>query len=184
MKTISRNISIALSALIMSGAAVGLQKSTSDDYVIVAFKDCEVVYEQPMNQTQIDAYLALKEDEDLMAVAEGPINDIQDDIDDLSDLIEDLTDRAIQDDGNTLYIDKTLLSEQQEVVEQLESLIDAHEADFDRIGEIGDKIAEKAEVFEQAIDESLEHVDYDQVNIRTPDSKNSRYSCYKGITML
>ena len=51
MKTITRNLSIALSALIMSGAAVGLQKSTSNDYVLMAFNDdCDLVLEQPMNQ--------------------------------------------------------------------------------------------------------------------------------------
>ena len=184
MKTISRNISIALSTLILSGAAVALQKHQSEDYKIIALKDCEIVSEQAMNQDQIDAYLALKDEEVLMHKAEYPIDQIQDSIDELTDKIEDLTERAIQEDGDSVFINKVLLKEQQHVVEQLDDIIDAHQADFDKLEEIGERISAKADVFEDAIEDSLDGIDYNQVQIRTPDSKNSYNSCFNGISKL
>lgn len=184
MKTFTRNLSIALSALVMSGAAVGLQNAKHDEYTMVAFENCEIVYEQPMTQKQIDAYLALKNEESLMELAEGPIKNIEEQIEQYTDQIEELTKRAIQEDGNTLFIDKRLLEEQQEIVDLLDDLMDSHEADFENLEIAGDRVGEKAEAFEDAIEESLEDIDYDQINIRTPDSKKSGYSCYKGFTSL
>ena len=98
-----------------------------------------------------------------MEIAEGPIEAIEEQIDELSDMIDDLTNRAVQEDDNSLYIDKALLEEQQEVVDQLDELMEAHQGDFDRLSEIGDSISQKAEEFEKAIDASLDDIDYNFV---------------------
>ncbi|NMH58757.1 hypothetical protein [Alteromonas ponticola] len=176
---------IAVVASVVAAFTTHLSLANNGEYHLIAYDDCNVVADQTLTQSQIEAYLALKDSEDRMQTISAPIHLIQGDIDNFTAQIGELTDRAIQDSGNELYIDKALLREQEALTKELESLIESHEADFAALEKEGRLIEERAKAFEKQIQPFLKGVNHDFVRIIGPDTGNEKYSCKdKNIAMF
>lgn len=178
MKTFDKLLFITITAFAISSLAMASQKSTDpEDYRLVVMKNCEVISDSALTQNQLDAYLALHDEEGLMGDLEGPIKDMEDDLKELTDMIEEVTELAVQETEGSIYIDKHYLKEQEELAEKIDELIDAHEGDFKALEKQGQLLEKKARVFEEAIEEGLEDLDYNQIRIITPDSDSDDYNC-------
>lgn len=160
------------------------QPVSQSDYHIIAYKDCKQVFQQPMSDTQIKAYHELTLQTDKMDELELGLDGINDEIAAFTQKIESITDLAIQETGSRLTIDKNLLAEQQQIVAELERFMDQHEHRFDALGEHGEILGQYADVFTDAIEADLAHVDYDNVRVITPDNLNDNHHCtVKSISM-
>jgi hypothetical protein len=153
----------------------------ANDYSVVALKDCEVVSEQVMTTEQLDAYLSLKQQEQKMQALEVPIQSIEQEIKVYTDEIEKLTKLAIQDTDESLHINKALLKQHDSVAKEFDKFMQLHQQDFDSLGKQGGIIGQKAEKFETAIKASLKTIDYDQIQVLTPNSKGSEHICDKSL---
>jgi len=181
MKLLAKIVPVAISTMIIISAAFTLSANENDkfaaDYTLVLLKDCQEISRQVMSDKQLSAYLALEQASEEMDGIESPIESMQDELDQYTSQIEQLTEKAIIEDENSLHINKAFLKEQKVVVAKLNKLMEKHQADFDAIGKQGEKIGEIADKFEQALSESTDGFDYDQVHIETPDSTGNNYQC-------
>ncbi len=148
-----------------------------DDYTIIAYKDCKLVFQQPMSVAQIDAYHDLQTQADKMDDLELGIDGIEAEVEHFTQEIELLTDLAIQDSDGTLTINKNLLAEQQDIVAQLEHFMENNEHRFDALTDHADVLADYADTFGDLIEDDLSAVDYDNVRIITPDNRNENFRC-------
>jgi hypothetical protein len=158
-------------------ALVWAGTDTNNNYEFVAVKDCKVVMQKEMNFEQREAYLALKKQEHKMYELELPIQDIEIEIQQYSEQIESLAKLAIVDTEGSLYIDKTLLSEHDDIANEFSEFMSEHQSSFDALGEHGQVIVQYAETFEHTIEADLEDVLYDHIQIISPD-KPTINSCY------
>lgn len=163
-------------------SAFGDQKT--QDYKIRLMKDCAIVSEQAMTSSQVAAYLALKEQEQLMHGLELPIKAIEDQMHEYSAKIEELTALAVQETKTSIHIDKTYMKQQEEVAHKLNHLVSSHQKDFDALHLQGSQIGKVARAFEQEIEPSTADISYDQIQIISPHSKASSDTCHRGIFQL
>jgi hypothetical protein len=163
-------------------ALANTNKQSVEDYKILMLEDCKVVAEKTMTTSQVRAYEALKEQEQLMQGLELPITAITEQIEQYSSEIEELTALAVQETDTSLYIDKTYMRQQEAAVDKLQALISSHQNDFDALENQGYTIGRIAEEFEQEIAPSIENFKHDQIRIVGPDSSTSGHSCYSGTS--
>ncbi len=181
----SRITTIALVTSAVAALTTHLSLAKTSQYKLIAFNNCEVVAEHELNQAQISAYMLLQDAEKRMESISQPVNAIENDIDQFSDRINDLTNRAIQEDDNSLYIDKKLLREQEQISEELESLIKAHETDFAALEKEARVIEANAKNFEKEITPLINKIEHDFVRIVGPDNKQDPYACdNRNMTMI
>lgn len=178
MKLLIRYVLFPVSAILLSSASIAVQsKYDSSEYALVALKHCEVVSESALTEEQLNAYLALKEEETLMHGLEAPIEGLNEQIQELTNRIEEVTSLAVQETDNSIYIDKQYLKEQEGIADELNALMSAHKVDFDALEVQGRRIGKKAKIFERAIEAGLEDLDYDQLRIISPESDDDHYRC-------
>lgn len=168
-------IALVASAIVAVSSHFSLAKT--NDYRLIAFENCDVIAEHPLDQNQIDAYLALQRSEQTMTSLQKPVDAMSDKIDRYTSTISDLTSRAVQEDGDTVTINRALLREQEQVAKQLEALVKAHEADVSSLEKEARVIHEKAHHFEKVIDPLLKDKEYDMVRIVGPKYSDAPYRC-------
>ena len=173
------NVLIATITLSLSAAGYALQShNDTDEYQIVAIKDCQMVYVDTPSPSVLDAYEALKDDEDSMRVLEAPIKDLEEQIKVFTDQIEALSEEAIDENEDRLIINKQKLAEHSALAEELDDYIANHQASFDALETIGDLIAQKAHRFEEAVNQQLDGIDYDQLHFVEPGESLLKNKCY------
>jgi len=150
------------------------------DYKIQILDNCQVIKEYDMTIKQIDAYLALKAEEEKMSSLENPISAIQDELDRYSEQIDELTSLAIQETDQSLTIDKTYLKQQKQVVKKLNVLMEAHQKDFDALGLQGKIIGKVADNFVTSLEGSIGDYKHHQIHISSPDDLDN-YQCHNDI---
>lgn len=173
------------SAVTILFAQVALSDTTSpDNYSIIALKNCQVVSNNVMTADQLEAYLSLKQQEQKMHSLEAPIKNIEQEIEVYTDNIERLAKLAIHETADTLHIDKKLLKQQDEAAKKFAQFMHIHQDKFDAIGSQGEVVGNQAKIFETSIEASLDNIDYDQIQILTPDSQHNQFSCDNNIRIL
>lgn len=175
-------IAVAASAIIVLSTHFTL--ANTSEYKLIAFEDCTVVAEAPLDQSQVDAYLALKASEKRMEAVSQPVESLDEDIDRYSDQISELTNLAIQEDDETLQINKKLLQKQEALAKELQSLIKHHESKFKALEEEARVIEAAAKAFENAIRPAVKGIEYDLLQIVGPEDKNEPYDCDGDRTMI
>lgn len=138
------------------------------DYKIIALSDCAIVSEKVMTQEQLDAYLPLIDMENLMQDLQVPMDEMEEQLEVYTDQIEAMTELAVHETDDSIYIDKTYLSQQKELADKIRSVVSSYQTDITAIETHGEAIGEKAKVFERAVKSSLVDVDYDQIRIISP----------------
>ncbi len=175
----------AISSCLLISAAFATQSNDADtDYTITLLKDCNVIAEYAMNAEQVEAYQALQAEEQKMHDLELPIQDFEQESQEYTEQIEQLTSLAIQDNDGSLYIDKSYLKQQEQVVAKLDKLMDEHQHEFDALGEQGSLIGARAEDFTDTIDASFDNIDYNQMRIDYPGRADSNYQCEADISNI
>lgn len=172
------SILFAQVALALSGT------NKASDYSVIALKNCDVVSDKVMTAKQLEAYLALKQQEQKMQILEMPIQNIAQEISLYTDEIEKLTELAIQETDKTLHINKAVLEQQNLVVEEFNKFMQVHQQSFDALGEQGHMIGQQAKIFETSIKVDLETIDYDQIQVLTPGSQLTLPSCDNSIKVM
>lgn len=175
----------AISSCFLISAVFASPTNDADTgYTITLMKDCNVVAEYPMNAEQAQTYQALQAEEQKMHAFEQPIQAIEQQLQEYTEQIEELTSLAIQDNDDTLYIDKNYLKQQEQVVAKLDLLMDEHQHEFNALGEQGRLIGAKAEDFAATIDDKFEDIDYNQIRIDYPGKADSNYQCETDISNI
>lgn len=178
MNITSKIIIASAASILLTQVALALSETNKPgDYSVIALKNCDVVSDKTMTAPQLEAYLSLKQQQQKMQALELPIQDIQQEISLYSDEIEKLTELAIQETSDTLHINKALLKKQEIVVKELSGFMQQHQHNFDALGEQGNIIGQQAEIFETSIKANLESIDYDRIQVRTPDNHPTQFSC-------
>jgi len=172
---------IIVTCLLTTAVFANQSETPQDGYKIQVLDNCQVVKEYDMTVKQIDAYLALKAEGDKMKSLEIPITAIQDDLDNYSEQIEELTSLAIQENDDSLYIDKNYMKQQKQVVEKLNILMAAHQKDFDALGKQGKKIGYVANLFTESLEGTIGDIKGQQIHISSPDDQDNNYQCHNGI---
>ena len=181
MNILKKYTTVLMITGLFTTAVFAIQDETTDKgYIIQVTERCKVINEYAMTKKQINAYKALMAEEDKMKELEIPIADFQDEIDEYSQEIEALSALAIQETDDSLFIDKTYLAKQNEVVEKLNAVINEHQHEFDALGKQGDEISKLADAFTLSLRPTLGNLDNLQINIITPDSNSLKYQCYRG----
>ncbi len=181
MKTLAK---LTLTATAIIAVSTHLSLANTNDYRLIALENCNVVAEHALNTAQVDAYLQLKSSEQAMERATAPMDNIEEDIDRYTTQISELTRRAVQESGDTLTINHTLLAEQQVLTGELEALIDHHRGDFDAIEKQAAVIETSARRFEDAIDPLLNDMHYDMVRIVGPKYHDAPFPCSDNSALI
>ena len=170
MKSFNKKFILTATLIASTYTALVWAGTDSDNkFEFVAIKNCQVVMQKQMTPEQREAYLSLKQQEQKMHELELPIQDLEVEIQQYSAQIESLVKLAIVDNEDSLYIDKTLLAEHDAVAKEFTDFMSDHQAKFDAIGEHGQVIVEFADVFETSIKADLDNVEYDHIQIISPD---------------
>lgn len=157
---------LAATGLLLSGIAFSFPDNNDPKgYVIIALNNCKVVSKIAMTQEQFDAYQELKEQEQLMSRLQKPTKAIEQKIQKFAKRIEQFTSLAIQEDENTLHINKRYLEQQGEVTDQLNDFMNIHQRDFDALSEQAENMAAVAQKFEQSIIGTLQDINYNEIRI-------------------
>ncbi|UAA38996.1 hypothetical protein KIH87_01085 [Paraneptunicella aestuarii] len=139
------------------------------DYQLIALKDCEIVYQAKLTEEQQEAMRALDALETKMDSMELPTEEFEVKIELLSKQLEDVTKVMIVEDENSLFIDKTLIQKQEELADEIDQLVSAHEPHFRKIEIHSEKIEAAADTFSELIKADLKGLDYDSIHIRKDD---------------
>jgi hypothetical protein len=59
-----------------------------------------------------------------------------------------------------------------------------HQHKFDALGDQGKAIGQQADIFETSIKANLEGIDYDQIQVLTPKSKQAQQYCDNNIRVM
>ncbi|WP_218312627.1 hypothetical protein [Alteromonas antoniana] len=175
-------IAIAASAIVALSTHFTL--ANTSNYRLIAFEDCNVVSESILTPSQVDAYLALTASEQKMEALTQPVESLDADIDDYADKISELTHQAIQEDGDTLRINKKQLREQEALAQELEALMKNHEKQFEALEKEARVIETAANAFEKEIRPLIDDIDHDVVRIVGPDDAGDPYECDGDSTMI
>jgi hypothetical protein len=166
---------------------VALASSDTDkasDYSVVALKDCQVVSNKTMTTEQFLSYTHLKQQDQIMQRLQVPIQKIEQEIEAYTDEIEKLTKLAIQETDETLHINKTLLKQQDSAAQKFNEFMQLHQQHFDALGEQGNIIGQRADIFETSIKANLKNIDYDQIQVLTPSSQKILSNCDNDIQVM
>jgi len=172
---------IITTCLLATAVFTAQSETQQNGYKIQVLENCQVINEYDMSNEQINAYLALKVEEEKMTLLEDPTSAIQDQLDSYSDQIEELTALAIQETEDSLYIDKNYLKQQEHVVEKLNDLMEIHQQDFDALGKQGDKIGKVADIFIKSLEATVGNSDNQQIHISSPNKQSNAYQCHNDI---
>lgn len=153
------------------------QKHSAEDYTLVAMKDCQVVSKTQMTGQQLDAYLALQDQEELMETVSGSLESIEALLEQHADEIERLAELAFEEDDQIIRINKAYLEQQREASSALQSFIGEHQPMFDAVENAGERIRLAAETFEASIERTLDDVEFDQLRVLGPDSTQTAIGC-------
>ena len=175
---------LLLTSVLAAYSQAGQKTAGGAGYNIHLLKDCQLVETLPMNAELTGIYRELQYQEALMAKLELPIDAISGQIDDYSQQIEQLTGLAIQENENSLYIDKAYLAEQEAVSDKLDRLIALHQQDFAALEKQGHKIELVARDFEKELREVIRGFDYEHIRITSSGNDQSHTGCESGITIL
>ena len=175
----------AISSCLLISTALATQSNENDTgYTISLLNNCNLVAQYPMNSEQIEAYKALRTEEQKMASLELPIQSIEQELSEYTKQIEELTALAIQESDDSLYIDKNYLKQQEAVVAKLDLLMDKHQHEFDALGEQGRVIGKTADKFTDTIETSFDGIEYNQMRIDYPGRTDSNYQCEVDINNI
>ena len=170
---------LALAPLVATTIAASQQTDIDDSgaYHIVVLNHCQILADYPMNAHQIAAYQALQAEQTKMDITEQPIKAIESQLQQLADEVDQLSKLTFQEYDHGVYIDKTLLADQQRAVDQLTAFMSVHQSKFDALAEQGEEIAKVAEVLTDSIATVLANHHDDQIHIISPDD-TSLPRCY------
>ncbi|WP_414828450.1 hypothetical protein [Alteromonas sp. H39] len=175
-------LAIAASAIVAFSTHLTL--ANTGNYRLIAFEDCDVVSESVLNQSQVDAYLALTASEQRMDALTQPIESLDTDIDHYTDKISELTQLAIQEDDDMLLINKSQLREQEALAQELEALMKNHEKQFEALESEARVIEKAANAFENEIRPLLEGIEHDIVRVVAPGDTSDPYACDGNRAMM
>lgn len=174
--------------LALQSTAIAAQNDAvlKTEYTIKAYKNCQLVHQQSMTAEQVNAYEALKEQEEKMHSFEMNLDGVEEVLNQYTDEIAELSDLAIQETENTVFIDKHYLEKQEEVAQRLDEFMEEHEHKFDALEEQGEIIEEFADKFTYAIEKDLEGIDYNNIQIGKYGEDTDKQTCFahSGITIL
>ncbi|MBD1582850.1 hypothetical protein [Pseudoalteromonas sp. S16_S37] len=145
-----------------------IQTANKDEYRILVFNDCEKILEKHLNKEQVNSFLALEEQSELMRKLEKPIHAVSQQMSTLGREVEAMSRKAFVEDYETFTIDKTLLAEQKRLSKQLEALADAHEGDFNALEKQGRNVESAAKRFESTIKPLVADLENSHIQILEP----------------
>ena len=178
MNITSKIVIAAAVSILFAQVALALSFTNKPgDYSIIVLKNCEVVSNKAMTDEQLEAYLSLKQQEQKIHVLEVSIQDIEQEILSYTKKMEKLTELAIQETDEILHINKARLKQRDIVANEFDKFMQLHQQDFEVLGKQGNVIGQQAEIFETSIKVGLESVDYDQIQVHSPDSNQTQHSC-------
>jgi hypothetical protein len=178
---------LTILALATSATCFGYNLGTEPDpsnYQLTLIKDCQIVGQYPMSGEQVKYYLLLKQHEQDMQQLEQPLQQFEAQSKQLADEVEHLSTLAVQESDTGLHIDKHYMAQQQKAATQLEALVSHYQADFDALADHGDKISATATKFEQAIQASIQGVDFDQIQVSNAGKAVDISYCQLNISRL
>lgn len=176
---------LAAAALFGSASALSLaEQNAQSGHFIVAMKDCDVVAKVNMTPDLIAAHERLESAEADMERVHQPIKAIEPEIQRISAQIQDVVKKAVVRSEGVTIINEALMSEQEVLADELEAIMDTHQMEFDQLEQKADEISAAATDFEAQLRELLGDVEYDQINVRTPKSKESAYYCYDDASLM
>lgn len=168
MKPIIKFSAIAAAALISSGvlsSVYAISEYSSGSVRAAAIKDCKIVHQITLDEKATAAYYEVKSLEKKLNAVQEPLAIVERRLADFGLEMEQISELAIQDNEQTLYIDKDMLKEQESVAKKISDLVELHQADFDAIAQYGKLIGQKADDFSDPIKDAFEDQDYDQVRV-------------------
>ncbi|WDE04267.1 hypothetical protein SG34_023450 [Thalassomonas viridans] len=177
-------LTLGLAQVASGNSLAGQEKDSSDGYSIHFIKDCRLVKKLPMTPGLITLHQQLQQQEAKMAALQAPVEAISAKIDHYSQQINRLTELAVQEDNNSLKIDKTYLAQQQVVTDKLNRLLAGHQRDFAALEQQGHQIEQVAHDFEAEIRGISRDLDFDHVRILSPGDSRAVIGCEQNIDIL
>ncbi len=151
------------SALVTSVYATGNQDQRA--VYAAAIDGCAIVGQIILDNKAADAYRKIKSLETKMDSLHQPLEGVEETLEAYGIELQQITELAIQDNEQTLYIDKELLREQVAIAEKMADLVALHQADFDAVSEFGNEVSKHAEDFSAPIEAAFDGLEYDRVNL-------------------
>lgn len=176
---------IIVAGLVTTVATANNQAATAIDlYKIRYMKNCQTIAEKPMTHAQVDSYLEMQQFAEQMNEIQQPISKMQPELDELTNKIKQISGEAVIESDEGLHINKQLLKQQTEYAHKIEQLVSKHKNDFDALENMGQKVSAAAHDFERQIKSSAQNLDYDNIQIVTPDSNKHNNVCVSGINKV
>ncbi len=156
---------LSLSIVLFGKTALANKNIETDKYSIKVIENCKVITEIPLTQQQIQAYLALRNEEDKMAELESPIPAIEAKLEEYTSQIEQLSQQTFTDTEKSFRINKVALAKQKQIVKKLDKLMVAHQADFDALSVQGKRIGDIADKFSKLIAPAIANIKHHHITI-------------------
>ncbi|BDX07930.1 hypothetical protein [Planctobacterium marinum] len=169
---------VALSSGFLLVSLYAMARQAPVPVYAVAIDDCQVVTQITLGEEEYEAWQKIQDLEKQMQVIQGPLKTVEAKFSEYGKEMEELNELAVQETEQTLYIDKELLRKTERLADKISALADAHQSDFDAIGELGEKIGEQADIFSDTIESAFEGLDYNQVKIYKADEPLDLEQCY------
>lgn len=176
--TLKKSLALSIAALL----SYNLLATTPDyqEYELLAYNDCDVVYRAALTEEQKSAYDELNKQSEMMKKLEQPIQSIQPSLDKLSEEMKALSKIAVQETEEVIRIDKEAMAKQNEVAAKIDVIIKDNDTNFKAIEAQGKRIEKAAKVFESLLEGDLTLKNYDYIQIVT--DKKTRQKCHDAIS--
>ena len=185
--TLSAAIILSCTAVAVGIAAASAdqnQMTNAGEYKIQVLDNCQVVRELPMTSEQIKAYKALQAQEQRMHELAEPVQVIEAQMHEYSKKLERITALAIQDNEDSLHINKAMMHQQQAVAAEFSAFVTKHQAKFDALSQQGEAISAVADAFETAIQTTVGDIKHQNIHIISPEQDASAYHCYHAVSRM
>lgn len=157
-----------------------VQQSATTDHSLQVFKDCKLISERPLTQSELSAWQDFHKAELKMAQLQIPIDEMSKALQPHQDKISQLSAELEQQTKRDRIPDEALLEQTRMTADRIEDITDSYQGDIDAISHFGDEISKRAKKFEQQITVDLTPGSFDQLRIVAPgDSKTP--DCHSGM---
>ena len=164
----------------ISGSVAAAQPTTAEKngtYRMLAYDQCKLVADVPLNETQIKHYQAMQDIEDNMQYAQHSLQRAETQMSALSLKLEELTQLAEQQNHEHWQADSKTIAKIEAISQQIDDVVNTHQPQFAHLESTASQVEKIANQFEQAISGSLIGLTFQQVEILTPNKPTSQFKC-------
>jgi len=148
-------LALTTGAVLAACSIANAKPDVKDDYTIYVYEDCKQVKQIAMTAEQIQAYKALKQQEDSMRGLELPIKEMEKKLAVHEKELDQLSGEMVIEEDDRVIVNRALIRQHEDIAEKMERVVKLHETDIRKLELQAQEIEAVASQFEKLIKPSL-----------------------------